>query len=139
MPLTTKAASELAKFVFGGEDIHFGPQLKIALYKSSPSATGGGTEVSGGGYQRVAVDRNGSQWANDDPNDLSYTFNQQVIQFPAATADWGTVTHVGIWANDGASDYLFMYGPLSQSKEVKNGDGGPEFALSALQLYLDGR
>ena len=57
MPLTTKAASELAKFVFGGEDISFGPQLKIALYKSSPSATGGGTEISGGGYQRVSVDQ----------------------------------------------------------------------------------
>ena len=89
MPLTTKAASELAKFVFGGEDIAFGPQLKIALYKSSPSATGGGTEITGGGYQRISVDRNSSQWANDDPNDLSYTYNQQVIQFPCCNGGLG--------------------------------------------------
>ncbi len=139
MPLTTKAASELAKWLFGGEDIHFGPQLKVALYSSSPSAAGGGTEISGGGYQRVPVDRDTAHFAIDSPTDLSYTFNESVIQFPAATADWGTITHVGLWANDGTSDYLFMYGPLRQTKEVKAGDGGPEFALSALQLYLDGK
>ena len=84
----------------------------IALYTSAPSDTGGGTEVSGGGYARKAVTFTVSG------NTAS---NNAAIEWDTATASFGTVTHVGVF--DAASGgNLIAYAALTTSKTIDTGD-----------------
>jgi hypothetical protein len=91
--------------------------IYFALYTSAPSDSGGGTEVSGGSYARVAVTPSASTFTRSG----STVTNDSAITFPAATASWGTVTHVGILtAASGGS--LLIWGPLSQARPIVSGD-----------------
>lgn len=84
----------------------------IALYTSAPSDTGGGTEVSGGGYGRQAVTFTISG------NTAS---NNAAIEWDTATSGYGTVTHVGVF--DAASGgNLIAYAALTTSKTIDTGD-----------------
>ena len=84
----------------------------IALYTASPSDPGGGTEVSGGGYARQAVTFTVSG------NTAS---NTAAIEWPVATASYGTVTDVGVF--DAASGgNLIAYAALTTSKAIDTGD-----------------
>jgi len=84
----------------------------IALYTAAPSDTGGGTEVSGGGYGRKAVTFVVSG------NTAS---NNAAIEWDVATADFGTVSHVGVFdASSGGN--LIAYAALTTSKTISTGD-----------------
>ena len=84
----------------------------IALYTASPSDPGGGTEVTGGGYARQAVTFTVSG------NTAS---NTAAIEWPVATAGYGTVTDVGVF--DAASGgNLIAYAALTTSKAIDTGD-----------------
>ena len=84
----------------------------IALYTASPSDPGGGTEVTGGGYTRQAVTFTVSG------NTAS---NTAAIEWPVATAGYGTVTDVGVF--DAASGgNLIAYAALTTSKAIDTGD-----------------
>ena len=84
----------------------------IALYTGAPSDTGGGTEVSGGGYGRQAVTFTISG------NTAS---NNAAIEWDTATSGYGTVTHVGVF--DAASGgNLIAYAALTTSKTIDTGD-----------------
>ena len=84
----------------------------IALYTASPSDPGGGTEVSGGGYARQAVTFTVSG------NTAS---NTAAIEWPVATAGYGTVNDVGVF--DAASGgNLIAYAALTTSKAIDTGD-----------------
>ena len=84
----------------------------IALYTAAPSDTGGGTEVSGGGYGRQAVTFTISG------NTAS---NNAAIEWDTATSGYGTVTHVGVF--DAASGgNLIAYAALTTSKTIDTGD-----------------
>ena len=95
----------------------------IALYTASPSDTGGGTEVTGGGYARQAVTFTVSG------NTAS---NTAAIEWPVATASYGTVTDVGVF--DAASGgNLIAYAALTTSKAIDTGD---VFRLPASDLDI---
>lgn len=64
----------------------------IALFTAAPSDTGGGTEVATGSYARVSM-TGGFTVAGT----ATRAENTAAVIFPTATADWGTVTHVGIF------------------------------------------
>ncbi len=84
----------------------------IALYTGAPDDTGGGTEVSGGGYGRQAVTFTISG------NTAS---NNAAIEWDTATAGYGTVTHVGVFdASTGGN--LIAYAALTTSKTIDTGD-----------------
>ena len=84
----------------------------IALYTAAPSDTGGGTEVSGGGYGRKAVTFVVSG------NTAS---NNAAIEWDVATANYGTVSHVGVFdASSGGN--LIAYAALTTSKTISTGD-----------------
>jgi len=85
----------------------------IALFTSDPGEAGSGTEVSGGSYARQSV-------AFAAPSDGVVT-NSGLVTFPAATAGWGTVTHVAIFDALTSGNMLY-YGPMSVSKLVSIGD-----------------
>ena len=87
--------------------------IYVSLHTADPTDAGTGTEVSGGSYARTAVTMGA-------PTNGSGT-NSADVQFPQATADWGTVTHIGIWDATSAGNMLF-HTPLDTSKNITTGD-----------------
>lgn len=87
----------------------------VALYTVAPGETGGGTEVSGGSYARTAVTFTVSGTA---PTTAS---NSSAVEFPTATASWGTVVAAGIY-DASTSGNLLAFANLTTSKTVDSGD-----------------
>lgn len=85
----------------------------LALYTSDPTDADTGTEVSGGSYVRQSI-------TFGAPSNGSST-NSAAIEFPQATADWGTITHVGI-RDAITSGNLLYHTPLDASKVIGTGD-----------------
>jgi hypothetical protein len=107
----------------------------VGLYTVAPSDAGGGTEVTGGSYARVAVVRTGAGWdaaAGDSPG---LTDNTSAITFPTASASWGTVVAFGIF-DASTSGNLVYWGDLTDSKAVGNGDTA-EFAAGSIDITQD--
>lgn len=89
------------------------PTTYVALYTSAPTDAGGGTEVSGGSYARQTLTVNASASGTTKPS--------ANIDFPIATASWGTITAVGILdASSGGN--LLAYSSLVTSKTIAAGD-----------------
>lgn len=93
--------------------------IHVALYTATPGETGGGTEVSGGSYARQSV--TAANWSAVSAGEPSTIDNAANIQFPTATADWGTITSGGV-LDALTSGNLLYFGALTQSKVVNNGD-----------------
>lgn len=100
----------------------------VALFTAAPSDSGGGTEVSTGGYTRKSVTFN----AASSPGGT--TSNSGVVTWTASGANYGTVTHVGIFDASTAGNLLW-HGALSASKTVNDGDT-IQFAAGNLTLTL---
>lgn len=85
----------------------------VGLFTTDPTDAGSGTEVSGGSYAResttFAAPSNGSSSTNAD------------VQFVQATANWGTITHFGIF-DASTSGNLLYHGALTVSKTIDTGD-----------------
>ena len=103
-----------------------------ALYTAAPSDSGGGTEATGGAYARVAITNNATNWPAAASGAKS---NGTVITFPTATANWGTVTHFGVFDAATAGN-LLNWGALTTSQAVNTG-ATPSFAAGALSITLD--
>lgn len=86
----------------------------VALYTAAPSDSGGGTEVSGGSYARELAGLSA-------PSPAGVSANAADITFTTATANWGTVTHVGLFDAITAGN-LLMWSALDASKTVNSGD-----------------
>jgi hypothetical protein len=84
-----------------------------ALFTAAPTAAGGGTEVSGGGYARQTM-------AFAAPVSGQCTSNADTT-FPQATASWGTVTAFALFDASSAGNMLY-YGNLTTSKTINTGD-----------------
>jgi len=85
----------------------------VGLFTSDPTDAGSGTEVSGGSYARTAV----TFGAPSDGTSL----NSAAVEFPQATASWGTVGWIGI--HDAATSGNLMYHTaLDTSKTIETGD-----------------
>jgi hypothetical protein len=107
-------------------------ELHISLHTADPTDDGSGTEVSGGSYARVQRDPLDANWTAASATD-GVTDNAAAITFPAPTANWGSITHFGIWdASSGGN--LLIHGALTTPKTVNNGDAAPSFATGALDI-----
>ena len=100
--------------VFGGV-AYTAPTKYVALYTVAPTDTGGGTEVTGGSYARQT---GAFTVSGTNPTTAS---NSAAIEYPTATANYGTVVAVGILdASTGGN--LLAYANLDTSKSVTTGD-----------------
>lgn len=116
--------------------------LYIGLFTAAPNAGGGGTEVSGGAYERVQVGPSYSAWESTQgtTSDVASsgtdgtTQNGGTITFPTPTADWGRVSHFGIFDDD---DNLLLYGALAAPKNINLGDPAPNFPAGSLDVGID--
>jgi len=124
--------NKLLDHVLGGTAYTAPGTTYIALFTVAPSDSGGGTEVSGGSYARVAYTNNTTNWPAASGGSKS---NANVIDFGTATANWGTIVAVAIFDAATAGNMLF-YGNLTQSKTVNNGDGF-KFLAGKLTISFD--
>lgn len=115
----------------------------IGLLTAACSDSAAGTEVSGGSYARVAVTKGDAQWkgthasATGDSSGTGGTIsNAGAITFPAPTANWGSVTHFGVYDAASAGN-LMICQALTTSKTINNGDAAPSFAIDALTIQFD--
>lgn len=85
----------------------------VSLHTADPTDAGTGTEVSGGSYIRQAATFGAPS------NGVSTTTAD--INYPQATAGYGTVGWIGIWDAQTAGNMLY-HTPLSTSKTIDTGD-----------------
>jgi hypothetical protein len=97
----------------------------VALFTAAPSDTGGGTELSTGGYARQAV----TFTVTGDT-----ASNNAVIDF-VSSGDWGNITHVGVF-DALTTGNLLAWGALTAARDPASGDT-IRFAASALTLQLN--
>ena len=116
----------------------------FGLLTAAPSDSGTGTEVSGGSYARVSVAATLANWAGtQSPGSTSAssgttgtTSNNGSVAFPAPTANWGAITHMGLY-DSSTGGTLCIYAALGASKTVNNGDAAPSFPAAAFTCQVD--
>ena len=85
----------------------------VSLWTTDPTDAGSGTEVSGGSYARTAVTFGAPSGG--------VSTNSAAVEFPQATASWGTIGYIGI--NDAStSGNLLYHTALDTSKTIDSGD-----------------
>jgi len=104
----------LLKHVFTNTAYTSPTTVYAALFTVAPSDTGGGTEVSGGAYARQSM-------AFSVSGTGTLATNSAAVEYPSATADYGTVVAVGIF-DASTSGNLLAYANLTTSKTVSSGD-----------------
>lgn len=123
---------ELRKHLFRTGSFTKPSALWVSLHTADPTDAASGAEVSGGSYARVQRDPLDANWSAASATD-GITKNVASITFPAPTANWGSVTHFGIW-DASSSGNLLCYGALGTPKTVNNGDPAPSFAADAIVI-----
>ena len=103
----------------------------VALCTTIPTSSTAGTEVTGGGYARVAVTTSATNFtiATD------VATSGIAITFPAATASWGTVVAYQFYDAATAGNPLF-YGTLTTSQIISTG-ATPSFAAGQLTITMN--
>jgi hypothetical protein len=136
--------NKVADHLFRGVAFTAPAALYVALFTAAPSDSGGGTEVSGGSYARVALAPSTTNWAatngaatttNPSSGSGGTTSNNVAITFPTATGSWGVVTHVAIFDAVTAGN-MHWWGALTSSQTVGSG-GTFSFAVSSLSIQID--
>jgi hypothetical protein len=85
----------------------------MGLYTSDPGDDNSGTEVSGGSYARQVVSVTTASGG--------VVTSSADVTFPQATANWGTISHIGLLDALTAGN-LLMHTPLTTSKTIETGD-----------------
>lgn len=124
--------NELLDHVLGNSAYAAPATLYVALFTAAPSDSGGGTEVSGGSYARVAVTNNLTNWPAASGGAKS---NGTEIAFPEATASWGTVVAFAIFDAATAGNMLY-WATLTANKTIDSGDTA-KFAVGDLDVTED--
>ncbi|SVD83476.1 uncharacterized protein METZ01_LOCUS436330, partial [marine metagenome] len=113
---------KIINHVFGGTAYTAPTTCYVGLYTATPTDSTAGTEVSGGAYARQSV-----AWTVIGTG-TAQASNTSAITFPAATSDWGTVTHAAV-VDAAASGNILAYEELTKTdfvtanpKTVNTGD-----------------
>jgi hypothetical protein len=133
--VTNFAENKIVDALLRGQALGAPATWYYALFTSDPTEAGGGTEVTGAGYARVAVAASlanfaGTQGAGTTTASSGTggaTSNNGSIAFGAPTANWsGPITHVGVMDASTAGN-CWIYSVLETAKTVNNGDAAPSF------------
>lgn len=117
--------------------------LYVALFTAAPSDSGGGTEVTGNAYARVAVVSALTAWAGTQSAGSTVastgtggqTSNNAILTFPTPTpSGWGTVTHMALF-DAASSGNLIVWGALTVSKTINAGDA-VTFPIASLTVTI---
>lgn len=143
LDLTNYAENKLVDAVFRGQTLGAPATWYIGLDTVACTEAGGGTEVTGGSYARVAVTSGLTQFAGTQSAGSTVassgtggtTSNNAVITFPTPTAGWGTVVSVRWWDATSAGN-AWICTPLTVSKTVNIGDT-VSFPAASLTFQID--
>ena len=81
----------------------------LAAFTAAPTDSGGGTEVSGGAYARVALTNNTTVFPTTTTQEKNLGSS---ASFPEATSNWGTVNAVGLY-DASSSGNLIMWAAIT--------------------------
>lgn len=114
MSFSNHLETEILDHVFGGNAYTAPGTLYLALHTANPDEDASGAEVStvGTAYARETVTFTVS--GNTATTDAA-------VEYSTATANFGTVTHVGVWDAATAGN-LLAYAALTSSKTIETGD-----------------
>ena len=140
MSFTNHLEIGLLDHVFGGGDYVRPAVLHVGLSTTAINEDGTGiTEpAAADGYARVAVDNNTITWEDAATATegvhagKGLKTNKITIEFPEATADWATVTHM--FLTDGTN--VLAYTALETPRTVEAGQAA-KFGASSLVITLD--
>jgi hypothetical protein len=114
MSFSNTFETHVLNYVFTATSVTRPTAWYIALFTSNPAEDASGTEVSASGTayarQTVAFTVSGN-----------LATNSAAVEFPTATASFGTVTHIGVFTAS-TSGTLIAYSALSASKAISTGD-----------------
>jgi hypothetical protein len=114
MSFSNYLETKVLDHVFGGTAYTAPGTLYLSLHTANPDEDGSGAEVSTSGTayarQTVAFTTSGNT-----------TSNTAAVEYPTATANFGTVTHVGVYDASTAGN-LLCYAALTSSKTIETGD-----------------
>ena len=132
--LTNYTENQIINHVFRTASFIKPTGLFIGLITAATDLEAGSvTEVTGAGYARIARPPLDANW--DITTTDGTTKNTASLQFPAATANWGTCTHFGIW--DAVTDgNLLIYAVLTNARTITDGTT-PSFGAGALTFQVD--
>lgn len=127
--------AKILNLLFGQVAFTIPSPYYFALFSSSPTDAGGGTEIntSGTAYARKSVTNNITNFPTISGT-ASMT-NGTAIDFPTATTGWGSVVAFGIYDAATAGNLLF-WGDLTVARSVLTGDT-PRFAAGSLIITED--
>jgi hypothetical protein len=105
-----------------------------ALFSGAPSNAGGGTEISAGGYARVAVASSMAAWSGTQSSASTSassgtsgdSHNIGAITFPSPTADYTIVA--GGEYDASSSGNLLNWGLFDRPRSIVNGGSAPAYA-----------
>ena len=114
MSFSNTFETHVLNYVFTATSVTRPTAWYVALFTSNPAEDASGTEVSTSGtaYVRKTVSFTVSG---------NLATNSGAIEFPTATASFGTVTHIGVF-DASTSGNLIAYSALSASKAIATGD-----------------
>jgi len=128
--LTNTEENALLSLICGKTAYTLPTALYVGLFTAvSDQEAASVTEVSGGSYARVDTIGGGSKWGTASGGSIATSAD---IVFPTATADWGTVTHIGLNTASSSGTWKWI-GALTASKIVNDGD---VFKILAGELTL---
>jgi len=115
MSLSDTFETHTLKYLLTSDSVTRPTNWFVALCTTDPTDSALGTEVSGGGYARQSVAFTVSG------NNAS---NTSAIEFPEATADYGTVVAVMIMpaSTGGTASDMIVHAQLTADKSISTGD-----------------
>lgn len=123
---TTYLAHAVLSHVFRNSAYTAPATVYVGLFTVAPTDAGGGTEVTGGSYARVAT-----TFSAPSAGSIS---NSAQVQFPEATAGWGTVGSFGYF--DAASGGNLLAWNTLTSVTIDSGEQ-PYWSAGELTVALD--
>lgn len=139
--LTDYGENKIVDALFRGQALGAPATFYVGLDTVACDDAGGGTEVTGGSYARVAVTSSLANWAGTQSAGSTtastgtggQTSNNAVITFPSPTANWNQVVSFRLWDAATAGN-AWICQTLTASKTVNSGDAAPSFAIGALTV-----
>lgn len=101
----------------------------LGLYNTAPTDGGGGVEASGGGYARIEIPRNSTNFAATDASGRCYL--QVEKTFGVLTGNIGSIVAVG-WFSASTGDTLRYWTAIS----ARTYNAGQEPSFAANTLYI---
>ncbi len=141
--LTDYAENKIIDALLRGQALGAPVTMYIGLDTVACTDAGGGTEVTGGAYARVAVTSSLANWAGTQSAGSTVassgtggtTSNNAAVPFVTPTASWGTVVSLRFWDALTAGN-AWIWITLTSSQTINTGNT-VSFPIGTLTLLID--